>query len=138
MKGPDCDNDFIIRGILTMIFAYYYFNFRIIWKTLYFRISYWNKAKTYVSILNKCYIYFRFSEISAWRQVCIIFQTLPIWIHQLRAGHGCDHIVVGFTTICAICSKPVHDEVYSIQHYMIKFVSNFRQVGGFPRVLQFP
>ena len=138
MKGPDCDNDFIIRGILTMIFAYYYFNFRIIWKTLYFRISYWNKAKTYVSILNKCYIYFRFSEISAWRQVCIIFQTLPIWIHQLRGGHGCDHIVVGFTTICAICSKPVHDEVHSIQHYMIKFVSDFRQVGGFPRWRQFP
>jgi hypothetical protein len=48
-------------------------------------------------------------------------------------GHGCDHIVVGFTTICAICSNSVHDEVYSIQHYMIKFVSNFRQVGGFPR-----
>ena len=24
MKGPDCDNDFIIWGILTMIFAYYY------------------------------------------------------------------------------------------------------------------
>ena len=30
------------------------------------------------------------------------------------------------------------DEVYSIQHYMIKFVSDLRQVGGFLRVLQFP
>jgi hypothetical protein len=28
-------------------------------------------------------------------------------------------------------SKPVHDEVYSIQHYEIKFVSDSRQVGGF-------
>ena len=28
--------------------------------------------------------------------------------------------------------------VYSIQHYVIKFVSDLRQVGGFPRVLQFP
>jgi hypothetical protein len=122
-----------IRGILTMIFVYYYFNFRNICKTLYFRISYWNKTKTYVSILNKCYIYFRFSEISAWRQVSIKFQSLPIWIHKVEVGHGCDHIVVGFSTICAICSNPVHDEVYSIQLYMIKFVSNFRQVGGFPR-----
>jgi hypothetical protein len=25
----------------------------------------------------------------------------------------------------------VHDEVYSIQHYVIKFVSDLRQVGGF-------
>ena len=28
-------------------------------------------------------------------------------------------------------SNPVHGEVYSIQHYVIKFVSDFRQVGGF-------
>jgi hypothetical protein len=28
-------------------------------------------------------------------------------------------------------SNPVHDEVYSIQHYVIKFVSDLRQVGGF-------
>ena len=25
----------------------------------------------------------------------------------------------------------MHDEVYSIQHYVIKFVSDLRQVGGF-------
>jgi len=28
-------------------------------------------------------------------------------------------------------------EVYSIQHYVIKFVSDLRQVSGFPRVLRF-
>ena len=32
-------------------------------------------------------------------------------------------------------SNPVHGEVYSIQHYVIKFVSDLRQVGGFLRVL---
>jgi hypothetical protein len=58
------------------------------------RISYWNKTKPYVSISNKCYIYFRFSEIRAWRQVCIQFQSLTIWIHKL-GGHGCDKIVIG-------------------------------------------
>ena len=31
-----------------------------------------------------------------------------------------------------------HGEVYSIQHYMIKFVSDLWQVGGFLRVLRFP
>ena len=34
--------------------------------------------------------------------------------------------------------NPVHGEVYSIQHYWIKFVSDLRQVGGFLRVLLFP
>ena len=29
-------------------------------------------------------------------------------------------------------------EVYSIQHYVRKFVSDLRQVGGFLRVLRFP
>ena len=32
----------------------------------------------------------------------------------------------------------VHGEVYSIQHYVIKFVSDLRHVGGFLRVLWFP
>jgi hypothetical protein len=34
--------------------------------------------------------------------------------------------------------NPVHGEVYLIQHYVIKFVSDLRQVGGFLCVLQFP
>jgi protein gp37 len=29
-------------------------------------------------------------------------------------------------------------EVYLIQHYVIKFLSDLRQVGGFLRVLRFP
>ena len=29
-------------------------------------------------------------------------------------------------------------EVYSIQHYVIKFVSDLRQIGGFLQVLRFP
>ena len=49
-------------------------------------------------------------------------------------------MVVGFTTTCAIITKvvslnPVQGEVYSIQHYVIEFVSDLRQVGGFLRVL---
>jgi hypothetical protein len=33
------------------------------------------------------------------------------------------------TTIVSL--NPVHAEVYSIQHYVMKFVSDLRQVGGF-------
>jgi hypothetical protein len=41
-------------------------------------------------------------------------------------------------TTKVVSSKPVHGEVYLIQHYVIKFVSDLRQVGGFLRILQFP
>ena len=58
-----------------------------------------------------------------------------------RGCHDHDRMVIGFTTTCAIgavSSNPVHGEVYSIQHYVIKFVSDLQQVGGFLRVLWFP
>jgi hypothetical protein len=52
-------------------------------------------------------------------------------------------MVVGFTTTYAISAydhkrcefEPRSGEVYSIQHYVIKFVSDLGQVGGFLRVL---
>jgi hypothetical protein len=37
-----------------------------------------------------------------------------------------------------VSSNLVHGEVYSIQHYVIKFVSDLRQFGVFLRVLRFP
>jgi len=41
-------------------------------------------------------------------------------------------------TTNVVRSKSVHGEVYSIKHYVIKFVSDLRQVGGFLRILRFP
>jgi hypothetical protein len=37
-----------------------------------------------------------------------------------------------------VSSNPAQGEVYSIQLYVIKFVSDLRQVGGFLRLLWFP
>ena len=37
-----------------------------------------------------------------------------------------------------VSSNHDHAGVYSIQHYVIKFVSDLRQVGGFFWVLRFP
>ena len=51
--------------------------------------------------------------------------------------HGRDCTVVGTTCVFSAyhhysCEfKPVYGEVYSIHHYVIKFVSDLRQVGGF-------
>ena len=41
-------------------------------------------------------------------------------------------------TTKVVSSYPVHGEVYSIQHYVIKFVSHLQQVDGFLWVLLFP
>jgi len=57
-----------------------------------------------------------------------------------------DRMVVGFTTTFAIsvyhhwsCEFESHPgEVYLIQHCVIEFVSDLRQVDGFLRVLWFP
>ena len=54
-----------------------------------------------------------------------------------------DFTVGKFTTIYAITtnlvgSNHVHSEIYSIEHYVIKFVSDLRQVSGFLRVIRFP
>ena len=37
--------------------------------------------------------------------------------------------------VIIVSSNPAHGEVYAIQHYVIKFLSDMRQVGGFHRVL---
>ena len=41
-------------------------------------------------------------------------------------------------TTNVVSSNTIHGEVYSIQHYVIKFVSDLRQVGGFLWTLRFP
>ena len=41
-------------------------------------------------------------------------------------------------TAKVVSLNPTDVEVYLIQHYVIKFVSDLRQVGGFLRVLWFP
>ena len=46
-------------------------------------------------------------------------------------GRGRDHIQSVHITTKVVGSNTAHDEVYSIHYYVIKFVSDFRQVGGF-------
>jgi hypothetical protein len=40
-------------------------------------------------------------------------------------------------TTNVVNSNPAHGEMYSIQHYVIKFDSDLQQVGGFYRALRF-
>jgi hypothetical protein len=57
--------------------------------------------------------------------ICLFY-----FAHVPRNRRGRDRMVVGFITNCAI-------EVNLIHHYVIKFVSDLWQVGGFLRVLRF-
>ena len=41
-------------------------------------------------------------------------------------------------TTKVVSLNPIHGKMYSIQHYVIRFVSDLWQVGGFLRVLRFP
>ena len=63
----------------------------------------------------------------------------------IRDHCGRDHMVVGLQlpvqsmpiTTKVVSSNPDHGKVYSIQHYVIKFVSDLRKVGDFLWVLRF-
>jgi hypothetical protein len=65
---------------------------------------------------------------------------------MIQGSHGRDRMVVDLQlpvqsvpiTTKVVSSNPVHGKVYSIQHYVIKFVSDLRQIGGFLQVLRFP
>ena len=48
------------------------------------------------------------------------------------------HVESVSITTKVVSSNPVHGEVYSIQHFVIKLVSDLRHVGGFLQVLRFP
>jgi hypothetical protein len=80
------------------------------WPTLYFCIRwYWNYITRLANLIeHKLY--------TGW--------TFPNW------GHPChDHMVIGFTTTCAISAY---------DHYVIKFVIDLQQVSGLLRILWFP
>ena len=63
---------------------------------------------------------------------------------SIKGHRGRDLMVVGFTTTYAISAyhhwfcESESQPGWGVQHYVIKFVSDFRRVGGFLRVFRFP
>ena len=68
----------------------------------------------------------------------ILLENLVKYFYIYRGRRGRDRMQSVSITTKIVSSNPVHGEMYSIQHYVIKFVSDLRQVGGFLRVLRFP
>jgi hypothetical protein len=96
------------------------------------------KSKIYQELANFC-------EISLF--ICFIcFSYYIIFIFAGGRVGVRGRMVVGFSlpmqsvliTSEVVRSNPTHGEVYLIQHCVIKFVSDLRQVGGFLWVLWFP
>ena len=56
-----------------------------------------------------------------------------VWLLDLQL-----HVQSVPITTKVVSSSPVHGGVFSIQQYVIKFVSDLLQVGDFLRVLRFP
>ena len=80
---------------------------------------------------------------------CVLVGIISIYtvINTASVVRGCrgrNRIVVGFTTTCAIsayhhwCCELESRLERGLQHYVIKFASDLKQVGGFLRVLLFP
>ena len=55
--------------------------------------------------------------------ICIYICLLPVWV-----------VVVVKSVPKVVNLNSAHGEVYSIQHYVLMFVSDLPQVGGFLRV----
>ena len=56
-----------------------------------------------------------------------------VWYLDLRLPMHSVPIAIDVVSV-----NPTNGEVYMIQQYVIKFVSDLRQVGGFLLVLRFP
>jgi hypothetical protein len=64
---------------------------------------------------------------------CGVDVVVVTWQLDLQLPMQSMHIITS-----AVSSNPAHGEVYPIQHYVIKFVSDLQQVSGFLWVLRLP
>ena len=70
------------------------------------------------------------------KEYCILLGTAVIvivWYLDLQLPVQSEPIATK-----VVSSNPVHGKVYSLQQYVIKFVSDLRQNGGFLQVIRFP
>ena len=117
------------------------------WNKICFSLSLLTISIYHTALVSSYYnlvLFFNYSLIFLFVTTMYQFNT---FFTILYGGHcGRDLMVVGFTTTYAIsayihwsCEFESHSiEVYSIQHYVINFVSDLRQVCGFLQALWFP
>ena len=88
-------------------------------------------------------------KVSAWfhrhfTEILWHFTAKKHWPSWFRAKSRCAYCICVLEELSrpwsygSWSSNHDHDKVYSIQHYVIKFVSDLQQVSGFLQVLRFP
>jgi hypothetical protein len=71
--------------------------------------------------------------------LCILFPGHPGYLYSSGGHHGLQLPVQSVPVATKVVSSNlVNGEVYSIQHYVIKLVSDLQQVCGFLQLLRFP
>ena len=82
----------------------------------------------YVVFLDRC--------IVCYNLIYDFWVGLPLWYLQTFLATDITQLYTSkmhTNNIKVMSSNPVHGEVYSMQHYVIKFVCDLRQVGCFSR-----
>ena len=101
--------------------------------------TFMENGKTATQVL---FLYFNLCLTIEFNSLCCSFTyTLYFLTNSIQGRSSPDRMVVGSTyTISTkgVDSNPAHCDVYSIQHYVMKFVNNLLQVDGFLRVVRFP
>jgi hypothetical protein len=107
--------------------------------TLLLRHKFKQRYSTFIAVLHFSHSrVFNNLERALWTSLGHSLLTMRLILHLGAV------VVIGFKTTYIMQSVPITINVVStnliqaIQHYVIKFVSDLRQVDGFLRVLQFP
>ena len=119
INAMSCD----LYNVMWQYFKMFYVT---IYLLLYYCVIQWNNVLNYVvKFIIKILIQWMFC---VYRQDClhVVVTSLPFFPMQS----------VPITTKVA-SSNPAHGEVYSMQHYVIKFVSDLRQISSFCLGLRF-
>jgi hypothetical protein len=92
----------------------------------------------YFFIISSLFPYFNFSvSIFIQSRESNSLRRIPIHIHWMGASWSYGSSIYNclcnqcLSTTNVVSSNPAHSELFSIQHYVIKFVSDLRQVGGY-------
>ena len=95
-------------------------------------VYFWSIKKIWITVILM--FYGPFIQM----KLITIAQRFRPTLDMVEGCHGHDRMVVRFITTYSVAMfEPRSGEVYSIQHYVIKFVCDFWQVSGFLRVLRF-
>ena len=84
-------------------------------------------------VLHKHRIYFTIHKCYLWDIAVFVFQLCLRDSHCSVAGFTAVYMQLVPITTNVTSSNPAHGEVCSIQQYVIKFVSDLREVSGFFR-----